>query len=140
MGNDCKGIHLEAVVVVEAKGFMLDDAIVEFEATCCKAVTATGVATVEDRHVVFLCHLVEGCEERCEVLLCIDILLTVCLEKDVLALFEAKACVNVACLNLCKVLVEYLCHWGTCNVCALTRESALCKVASSVLRVCKVHI
>ena len=38
IGNDCKGIHLEAVVVVEAERLMLDDALVELEAACSKAV------------------------------------------------------------------------------------------------------
>lgn len=56
---------------------MLDDSFIKFESACCKAVTAAGVAAVEDRHVVLLCHFVDGIEKREEILLCVDILLAV---------------------------------------------------------------
>ena len=59
-----EGVHLQAVVVVEAEGLVLDDTLVEFEAAGGKAVAAARVATVEDGHVVLLCHFVDGVEER----------------------------------------------------------------------------
>ena len=74
IGHHTEGVHLEAVVVVEAKGLMLDDAWVELEATGGKAIARTRVAAVEYRHIVFLCELVDGIEEREEVLLGVDIL------------------------------------------------------------------
>ena len=74
IGHHTEGVHLEAVVVVEAEGLMLDDAWVELEAACCKTIAAARVAAVEYRHVVFLCELVDGIEEREEVLLGVDIL------------------------------------------------------------------
>ena len=49
---------------MEAERLMLDDSFIKFEAACCKAVTAAGVAAVKDRHVVLFCHLVDGGEER----------------------------------------------------------------------------
>ena len=90
---------------------MLDDALVELETAGCKTIARTRVATVENRHVVFLCHFVDGIEEREEVLLCVDILLTVGREQDIFALLQAESLMHIACLNLCKILVEYFCHW-----------------------------
>ena len=39
VGDYAEGIHLQAVVVVEAEGLVLDDARVEFEARCLQALT-----------------------------------------------------------------------------------------------------
>ena len=61
---------------MEAERLMLDDALVELETTGCKAVATAGVTTVKNRHVVLLCHFVDGIEKREEILLCVDILLT----------------------------------------------------------------
>ena len=79
------------------------------------------MATVKDRHIVLLCHLIDGGEEAQEVLLSINILLTVCREEDVLTLLQTKTLVNITCLNLCKVLIKYLSHRRTSHVCTLTR-------------------
>ena len=59
-----ESVHLQAVVVVEAERLVLEDSFIEFEAAGGKAVAAARVATVEDRHVVLLCHFVDGVEER----------------------------------------------------------------------------
>jgi len=48
------------------------------------------VATVENRHVVLLDHLVDSGKEGEEILLRVYILLTVGREEDVLALLQAK--------------------------------------------------
>ena len=50
-------IHLQAVVVVEAERFMLNHATVKFETAGLETLTATWMATVQDWHVVLLCHL-----------------------------------------------------------------------------------
>lgn len=63
IAHHCKGVHLKAVIVVETKWLVLNYAFIEFEARGCKAVAAAWVATVEDWHVVFLCHLVD-CREQ----------------------------------------------------------------------------
>ena len=47
---------------------------------------------------------------------------------------------DIACLNLLEVVVEYLCHWAAGDVGALLRESAVGKVSASVLGVCHVDI
>ena len=47
---------------------MLDDALVELEATCSKTVARARVTAVEDGHVILLGHPVDGGEEAEEVL------------------------------------------------------------------------
>ena len=44
VGDDAEGVHLEAVVVVEAKGFVLNDAGVQFEAAGLQPLAGAGVA------------------------------------------------------------------------------------------------
>ncbi len=88
VANYSKGIHLEAVVVVEAQGFVLDDTPIELESTGLKAFAATGMTTVEDGHVVLLGHLIDGIKQGEEVLLGVNILLTVGGEQDVLTLLQ----------------------------------------------------
>ena len=80
---------------MESEGFLTDDTWVEDEAALLKAVTAAWVAAVEDRHVVFFGHLVNGCEKADEVLLGIDVLLAVCAQQDITSFLKSKSCMNV---------------------------------------------
>ena len=84
VGDYCEGVHLEAVVVVEAEGFVLDDARVEFESACFEPLAAAGVAAVEDGHIVFLRHCVDGTEEAEEVALGVDVFFAVGGEEYIL--------------------------------------------------------
>lgn len=86
VGHYRKGIHLQAIVIMEAKGLVLDDTRIQLEAACGQTVAASRMAAVKDGHVVLLCHLVNGCKEAVEVLLCIYVLFTVGTEEDVFAL------------------------------------------------------
>ena len=108
--NDCIGIHLEAVVVMEAKRLVLDDAWIELEARSSKTIAAAWMAAVEDGHIVLLCHCIDGIEEREEVLLSVDVLFSMCRQQDVFSLLKAKTLVHITCLNLSKVLVEHFSH------------------------------
>lgn len=56
---------------------MLNHARVELESAGGKTVAATGMTTVEYRHVIFLRHCIDGIEETEEVLLRIDVLFAV---------------------------------------------------------------
>lgn len=47
---------------------------------------------------------------------------------------------HIACLDVGKVVVKHFCHWRTCHIGALLRQTAVGKVAASMLRVCHVHI
>ena len=86
IAHHCKGVHLKAVVVVEAEWLVLNHAFVKLEARGCKAVAAAWVAAVKDRHVVLFCHLVNGVEEGHKVLLGVDVLFTVGREEDIFTL------------------------------------------------------
>ena len=73
---------------MEAERLMLDDALIQLKATGSKAVARTRMAAVEDRHIVLLCHFVDGIEEREEVLLSVDVLFAMGREQDILALLQ----------------------------------------------------
>ena len=77
VADHAEGVHLQAVVVVEAQGLVLDHAGVKLEAALLQALAAARVAAVEDGHVVALGHAVDGGEEALEVALGVDILLAV---------------------------------------------------------------
>ena len=55
---------------------MLDDSFIKFEAAGGKSVTAARVTAIEDRHIVFCCHFVDGAEEAEKVFLSVDVLFT----------------------------------------------------------------
>ena len=90
VANYSKGIHLEAVVVVEAQGFVLDDTSIELESTGLKAFAATGMTTVEDGHVVLLGHLIDGIEEAQEVFLRVNVLFSMGTQQNILALLKSE--------------------------------------------------
>ena len=140
VGDYSEGVHLEAVVVVEAEGFVLDDARVELESACLKSLAAAGVAAVENRHIIFLRHRVDGIEKAQEVLLSVDVLLAVGTQKNVAALGEAQALMHVRFLYLGEVLVQDFGHWGAGDVGAFAREAAFGKVAAGVLGVGHVDV
>lgn len=94
-----EGVHLQAVVVVEAQGLMLDHPLVQLEAGLLQTLFAPGMAAVQHGHVVLFRHFVDGSEEAHEILLCVDVLLPVGGEKDVPALFQPQAGVDIACLD-----------------------------------------
>ena len=71
-----EGVHLKAIVVVEAERLVLNDTFVEMEATGSQTVAAAGMTAIEDRHIVFCRHFVDGGEEAEEVFLSVDVLFT----------------------------------------------------------------
>lgn len=107
---DGKGVHLQAVVIVKTKRFVLNNTFVEPEAGGGKTVAAAGMTAVEYRHIVLLGHLVDGAEEREKVLFGIDVFLAMRGKKDVLAFFQAKTLMYITCFNFYKVVMQYLCH------------------------------
>ena len=77
------------------------------------------MATVEDGHVVLLRHLVDSSEEGEDVLLRVNVFLTVSGQENILAFLQAEALVDIAGLDLGKVVVEDFCHGGPCDIGAL---------------------
>lgn len=78
-----EGVHLQAVVVVEAHGLVHAHARVELEAGGLQALAGARVAGVQDRHAVLLGQRVDGGEQASEVLLGVDVLFAVGREQHV---------------------------------------------------------
>ena len=74
---DTEGVHLQAVVVVEAQRLMLYHTLVQLKATPLQPLTAAGMAGIQNRHIGLFRHLIDSREQRSEVFLGVDILLTV---------------------------------------------------------------
>lgn len=98
------------------------------------------MTTVEDGHVVLFRHLVDSSEEGEEVLLRVDVFLTMGGQENILAFLQAEALVDVAGLDIGEVVVENFCHGGPCDIGALLGQAAVGEVSSCVLRIGHVHV
>ena len=98
------------------------------------------MAGIQNWHIILLRHLVDGVEQREEVLLRVDVLLAVRRKKDVLTLLQAKALMDVACLNLRKVIMQHLCHGRTGHIRTLLRQTSIGQVAAGVLTIRHIHV
>lgn len=58
-----EGVHLQAVVVVEAQRLMLDHPLVQLEAGLLQTLFAAGMAAVQHGHVVLFRHFVDSSEQ-----------------------------------------------------------------------------
>lgn len=63
-----------------------------------------------------------------------------CRKKDVFALLQTKTLVHIACLDVGKVVVKHFRHWRTCHIGAFLGQTAIGKIAASMLRVRHIHI
>ena len=138
--NHAEGVHLQAIVVVEAQGFVLDDARVKLESRSLQTLAGARVAAVEDGHIVLLGHRIDGGEEREEVLLGINVFLTVGGEKNVATFLQTKASVNVAGLNLCEVVMQDFRHRGASHISALLGKASVSQITTRMFRIRHVHI
>lgn len=77
VADRAEGVHLEAVVVVEAQGLLHPDPRVQPEPAGLEPAARARVAAVQHRHAVFLRHGVDGGEQAQEVLFRVDVLLPV---------------------------------------------------------------
>ena len=98
------------------------------------------MAGVEDRDLVFLCHLVDSVEQGEEVGIGVDVLLAMGAEQYVLALLQTQTLVDVGGLYLCEVLVEHLGHGAAGDVGTLLGEAAVGQVATGMLGVGHVDV
>ena len=135
-----EGVHLQAVVVVEAQRLMLDHPLVQLEAGLLQTLFAAGMAAVQHGHVVLLRHFIDGSKEAYEVLLRVDVLLPVGGEQNVLALFQSQAGVDVAGFDFLQILVEHFGHGAAGDVGALLGQTVLRQVTAGVLRIAQVHV
>ena len=135
-----EGVHLQAVVVVEAQGLMLDHPLVQLESGLLQPLFAPGMAAVQHGHIILLRHFVDGRKEAYKVLLRVDVLLPVGGKQNVLALFQSQAGVDVAGFDFLQILVEHFGHGAAGDVGALLGQAVLRQVTAGVLRVAQVHI
>lgn len=83
VGDNGEGVHLQAVVVMEAHGLVHAHARVQLEAGGLQALAGARVAGVQDRHVVLLGQGVDRGEQAREIRLGVDVLLAVGGEQHV---------------------------------------------------------
>lgn len=140
VGDNREGVHLQAVVVVEAHGLVHAHARVELEAGGLQALAGARVAGVQDRHVVFLGQRVDGGEQAREVRLCVDVLLAVRGQQHVLLRLQAELGEDIGGLDLAQVRAQDLGHGRARHVGALRRAAGVLQVAAGVLGVGQVDV
>jgi len=140
IGDHRKRVHLQAVVVMEAQRLVANHARIELEAARLQPLPRARVTGVQDGHIILLRHLVDGCEQAQEVLFRVDVLLAVGAQKDVLALLEPEALVDVTRLDLGEVVMQHLRHRRTRDIRTLLREARVGQVAARVLAVGQIDI
>lgn len=140
VGHHREGVHLQAVVVVEAHGLVHAHARVQLEAGGLQALAGARVAGVQDRHVVFLGQRVDRGEQAREVRLGVDVLLAVRREQHVLLRLQAELGEDMGPLDLVKVGAQHLGHGRARDVGALGCAAGVLEVAACVLGVGQVDV
>ena len=140
VGDNREGVHLQAVVVVEAHGLVHAHARVELEARGLQALAGARVAGVQDRHVILLGERVDGGEQAREVGLGVDVLLAVCREQHVALGLKAELGQDVRRLDLLQVGAQDLRHGRAGDVGALRGAAGILEVAPCVLGVGQVDV
>ena len=140
VGHHGEGVHLQAVVVVEAHRFVHAHARVELEARGLQALAGARVAGVQDRHVVFLGQRVDRGEQALEVRLGVDVLLAVGGEQHVALGLQAELGKDVRCLDPVQVGAQDLGHGRPGDVGALRRAAGVPEVAARMLGVGQVDV
>ena len=140
IGHDTSGVHLQAVVVVESKRLVLDHAFIELETGRFEAFSASGVAGIQDRHIVLLCHPIDRGEEADEISVVVDVFFAMSGKQDIFAFFEAEPLMDVGAHDLVKILVQDLGHRGARDIGAFLRQAAVGEVTPGMLRIRQVDI
>ena len=140
VGDNGEGVHLQAVVVVEAHGLVHVHARVELEAGGLQALAGARVAGVQDRHVVLLRQRVDRGEQAREVGLGVDVLLAVGGEQHVAPGLQAELGEDVRGLDLAQVRAQDLRHGRARDVGALRGAAGILEVAACVLGVGQVDV
>ena len=140
VGHNGEGVHLQAVVVVEAHGLVHAHARVELKARGLQALAGARVAGVQDRHVVFLRERVDRGEQAREVGLGVDVLLAVGGQQHVAPGLQAELGEDVRGLDLAQVGAQDLCHGRARDVGALGGAAGVLQVAAGVLGVGQVDV
>ena len=138
--NYSVGIHLKAIVIMETKWLMLYYTRVQLKPRSFQPLATPWMATVQDRHIVLLCHLINCSKEREEVFLRINILLSVSRKKNIMTFLQTQSLMNVRGFNFGQVLMQNLSHRRTRDIGTFLRQSTVGQIATCMLRICHVHI
>lgn len=138
--DDGEGVHLEAVIIIEAHGLVRANQRMQLEARLLEALATPGVARVEDGLLVLLREAVDCTEQGAEAPLVVDVLLAMRGEQEVAVFGEPLAREHVGGVNGGEVRGEYLGHGASCHEGALRSAAREGEPAARVLRVGKVHI
>ena len=98
------------------------------------------MTAIQNWHIILLCHLVNGIEQRKEVLFGIDILFSVSTQQNVFTLLQAQTLVNIAGLNLSEIVVQHLGHRAASHVSTLLGQTCISQISTSMLAISHVHI
>ena len=140
VGDDGQSVHLQLVVVIEAQGLVDPDSGVQPEAALLKPVTASGVAGIEDGHIVLLCQGIDGGEEAQEVLFGVDVFLPVGRQENIPVLFQAQPFQHITLADLVQIHVQHLRHGRAGHVGPLLGQARVCQILPGKLTVAQVHV
>ena len=140
IGHNGKGVHLQMVIIVKAKGLMLDDTLVQLKAGSGQTVSRAGMAGIENRHIVLFRHLINRREERQEILLRVNVFLPMGGKQDIFLRFQSQLIQNIRLLDLRQILVQHLCHGTARYIHPFLGKAALMEIFSGMLGICQVHI
>ena len=140
IGDNGQGVHLELIVVVKAQGLVDPNPGIQLKAGLFQPLLASGMAGIEDGHIVLLRQGVDGGEEADEVLLRVDVLLPVGGEQDVFVGLQTQAIQHITVLNLVQVHPQHLGHGGAGLVGALFGQAGVGQVLPGEFRVAQIHI
>ena len=140
VGHHREGVHLQAVVVVEAHGLVHAHARIQLEAGGLQALAGARVAGVQDRHVISLGQGVDRGEQAREVRLGVDVLLAVGGQQHVALGLQTELGEDIRSLDLVQVGTKDLCHGRARDIGALRGAAGVPEVAARVLGVCQVDV
>ena len=138
--DDCQSVHLQLVVVVKAQRLIDPDTRVQLETALFQTMLASGMAGVQDGHIVLFCQCVDGGEQAHEVLFRVDVFLSVGRQQNILVLFQPQPFQHVAFLNLVQIHVQNLRHGRAGLVSPLLGQSGVRQILPGKLGVAQVHV
>ena len=98
------------VIIMKAQGLMTDHPLVKYKATLFDEFLGSRMARIENRHIVFFCHFINRIHQIEEILLRIDILLTMGGQKNIFSFFQFKLFQNITHLDLFQIIMQNLSH------------------------------
>ncbi len=119
---------------------MLNHTLVKHEATLLQTLATTGMAGVENGHIVLFCQCVDSGEQAQEVLFRVDVLLPVSRQQDVLALLQSQTLQHVAFLDLLQIHVQDFRHGRAGLVGAFLGQSGVRQILPGKLGIAHIHV